>query len=219
MFFVLSRQFDALRKKKEAIEKQWECAHKNFTEVQQTMDMTNKRRKQHKAQMEKLKDEIVDLRKMPEKNEKEIVECQKKVEKLTENKAELEEQLQKNYISLEQTTKPLIEKREQLETQLVELKKHVDEAKAALALSESELKILKHAETTETRKYEAMKTSYEESNCSLKEKITTVEEIKCRFPEIHGEIVEKTQYLQKLQFEEQQMREQLMTLKAEVCFF
>uniref|UniRef100_A0A0K8WDU8 Structural maintenance of chromosomes protein n=1 Tax=Bactrocera latifrons TaxID=174628 RepID=A0A0K8WDU8_BACLA len=209
-------QFDSLRKRKEDIEKQWECAHKNFTEVQQTMDMTNKRRKQHKSQMEKLKDEIIDLRKIPAKNEKEIDECQKKAVKLTESKAELEEELQKNYVSLEQITKPLIEKREQLETELVELKKHVDEAKAALALSESELKILKHDETTETRKYETMKTSYDESNCSLREKIATIEEIKCQLPEIQSEIVEKTQYLQKLQFEEQQMREKLMTLKTEI---
>ncbi|XP_011192502.2 structural maintenance of chromosomes protein 4 [Zeugodacus cucurbitae] len=209
-------QFDALRKKKEEIEKQWENAHKNFTEIQQTMDMTNKRRKQNKTQMEKLKDDIIDLRKIPDKNEKEIGECQKKAEKLTDNKAELEEELQKNYISLEEITKPLIEKREQLETELVELKRNVDEDKAALALSESELKILKHDETTETRKYETMKTSYEESNSSLKEKITTVEELQCRLPEIQSEILEKTQYMQKLQIEEQQMREKLMILKAEI---
>lgn len=209
-------QFDALRKKKEEIEKQWENAHKNFTEIQQTMDMTNKRRKQNKTQMEKLKDGIIDLRKIPDKNEKEIGECQKKAEKLTDNKAELEEELQKNYISLEEITKPLIEKREQLETELVELKRNVDEDKAALALSESELKILKHDETTETRKYETMKTSYEESNSSLKEKITTVEELQCRLPEIQSEILEKTQYMQKLQIEEQQMREKLMILKAEI---
>ncbi|XP_054744816.1 structural maintenance of chromosomes protein 4 [Anastrepha obliqua] len=209
-------QFDALRKKKESIEKQWESAHKNFTEVQQTMDMTNKRRKQHKTQMEKLKDELVDLRKIPSKNEKEITECLKKVEKLNKDKSTMEEELQKNYVTLEKTTKPLIEKREKLETELVELKKHVDDAKAALALSESELKILKHDETTETRKYESLKTSYEESNKSLEEKQSTIQEMKDRLPEIQKEIVVKSHQVQKLQMEEQQKRGQLMTLTAEI---
>ncbi|CAD6999361.1 unnamed protein product [Ceratitis capitata] len=209
-------QFDALRKKKEDIEKKWESAHKNFTEVQQTMDMTNKRRKQHKTQMEKLKNELVEIKKIPEKNEKEIGECQKKIERLTKDKSAMEEELSNNYVTLEAVTKPLIEKREKLETELVELKKHVDEAKAALALSESELKILKHDETTETRKYESLKTSYEESESNLIEKRKNVEEMKCRLPEIQKEIEVKKQKMQKLQVEEQSMRGQLMTLKAEI---
>lgn len=180
------------------------------------MTVINKRRKQNKTQVEKHELELVDLLKVPEKNAKEIQECENKVEKLTKQKTDLEEELQKNYSQFENETKPLISEREKLETELIDLKIHVDDAKAEVALSESELKILKHDEITETRKYETMKTSYEESEYTLKEQRNQLEETKNRLPEIHKEIAATKNKVQKLQQDEEIMRGKLMTLRAEV---
>ncbi|XP_073826332.1 structural maintenance of chromosomes 4-like protein gluon [Musca autumnalis] len=207
---------DNLRKKKEDIEKKLEKAKANFAETQETMTVVNKRRHTNKNQVTKNEKELEDLRKVPEKNEKEIEECEKKLERLVKQKAEQEEELQRNYTVLEEQTKPLIEQREKLETELMDLKLNVDEAKADLAMSQSELKILKSDETAETRKYETLKSSYEDSEKSLGEKKEQVVELQSRLPELKKDIHEKTLKLKQLQQEEQQLRQQVMTIKAEI---
>ncbi|XP_061390983.1 structural maintenance of chromosomes protein 4 [Musca vetustissima] len=207
---------DNLRKKKEDIEKKLEKAKGNFAETQETMTVVNKRRHTNKNQVTKNEKELEDLRKVPEKNEKEIEECEKKLERLVKQKAEQEEELQRNYTVLEEQTKPLIEQREKLETELMDLKINVDEAKADLAMSQSELKILKSDETAETRKYETLKSSYEDSEQSLGEKKEQVVELQARLPELKKDIHEKTMKLKQLQQEEQQLRQQVMTIKAEI---
>ncbi|XP_075152440.1 structural maintenance of chromosomes 4-like protein gluon [Haematobia irritans] len=205
-----------LRKKKEEIEKKLEKAKGNFAETQETMTVMNKRRHTNKTQVTKNESELEDLRKVPEKNEKEIEECEKKLERLMKQKTEQEEELQRNYTVLEEQTKPLIEKREKLETELMDLKLNVDEAKADLALSQSELKILKSDETAETRKYETLKASYEESEQDLKDKKEKTGELKGRLPLLKKEIHEKTQTLQKLQQDEQQLRQKIQMIKSEI---
>ena len=205
-----------MRKNKETLAKKLEKSTSKFTEVQETMRATNTRRKANKTQVEKNEAELVDLRKVPGKNQGEILECEKKAEKLSKQKDDLAEELQKNYSLLEEQTKPLIERREQLENELIGLKKHVDDAKAELTVAESELKILKHDETTEARKYETMRTSYEESQNSLDEKRAKIEELHVRMPEIDEEIKSKTRQLEKLYKDEKEMRAKLMPLQAEV---
>uniref|UniRef100_A0A1I8P3Q0 Structural maintenance of chromosomes protein n=1 Tax=Stomoxys calcitrans TaxID=35570 RepID=A0A1I8P3Q0_STOCA len=205
-----------LRKKKEDIEKKLEKAKGNFAETQETMTVMNKRRNTNKTQVAKNETELEDLRKVPERNEKEIEECEKKLQRLAKQKEEQEEKLEQNYAILEEQTKPLIEQREKLETELMDLKLNVDEAKADLAMSQSELKILKSGETTEVRKYETLKGSYEESEQSLKEKKQSVGELQGRLPELKKDIHVKTQALQKLQQEEQELRKQIMAIKSEI---
>uniref|UniRef100_A0A1A9X0Q7 Structural maintenance of chromosomes protein n=1 Tax=Glossina brevipalpis TaxID=37001 RepID=A0A1A9X0Q7_9MUSC len=210
------KQFEMLRQKKEDFEKKLEKANKEYAEVQQIMKKLNETRKQNKAQMEKNETDLVELHKVPEKNKKEIAECEKKLEQVTKQKVKEEEELQRNYKRMEEQTKPLIEEREKRETELIDLKIHVDEAKADLALSESELKILKHDEVSETRKYESMKTSYEESQKTLNEKKVTMQELEGNLPVIKKEIEEKSNALLQLQQNEQNMRTQLMTIKSEI---
>lgn len=191
------------------------------------MDATNKLRKQNKTQLKKNEDALVALQKVPQKNELEISECEKKVEKISKQKVDLEEELQKNYASFEKQTDPLREQREQLETQLIDLKKNVNDAKSNLAVLESELKIIKHGETTEIRKYESLHTAYEESKKDLSEKKKKVADMQNALPTVISDIALKKGQLQKLQQEEKVMFEKLRTLKAEVtmilisiyCFF
>ncbi|KAL9928219.1 structural maintenance of chromosomes 4-like protein gluon isoform 1-T1 [Glossina fuscipes fuscipes] len=209
-------QFEALRQKKEDFEKKLEKANKEYVEVQQIMKKLNETRKQNKTQMEKNEVDLVELRKVPEKNNKEIKECEKKLECITKQKSEQEEELQRNYKCMQEQTKPLIDEREKLETELIDLKIHVDEAKADLALSESELRILKHDEVSETRKYESMKSSYEDSQRSLAEKKANMEEMGQNLPVIKKEIEEKSNALLQLQDDEQNKRTQLMKIKSEI---
>lgn len=227
MLLHISRNHDNMRKKNEDIEKKLENSSSKFAEIQETMTILNKRRHQNKNQIIESENKLEELRKLPEKNQKEIAECEKKVEKLAKQKIEQEEELQRNYKVVEQQTKPLIEEREKLETELMDLKINVDEAKADLALSESELKIVKHDETTEVRKYESMKGAYEESEQTLKEKKLKANELKESIPHIKQDVSEKSQQLLNLQTEEKQLRSQLIIIKGEVklnknlnyCFF
>lgn len=180
------------------------------------MTVLNKRRHNNKTQVGKNETELEDLRKIPEKNQKEIEECERKLERLVKQKGEQEEELQRNYTVLEEQTKPLIEKRGKLQTELIELQTNVDKAKGSLLLSEKELNILKHDETAEVRKYTLLKGSYEDSEQSLQEKKVKLEELKERMPEIKKQMAEKNEKFQKLQHDDQKLSQQLMTIKAEV---
>lgn len=208
--------FEKLQKNADQLKQKHEKAISDVTQVQTTMQATNKRRKQNKTQLEKMENELIDLQKVPEKNKKEIEECEKKCEKLTKQKTEMEEQLQRNYAELEEQTRPLIEQREVLETELIGLRKNVDEAKAELALSEQELKILKHDETQEKRKYESLKTSCEDSQTGLEEKQEKLQELQQKIPEIVQQMTEKTAELQTYRQEEQSLQSRLMSLKSEI---
>ncbi|XP_055858458.1 structural maintenance of chromosomes protein 4 [Episyrphus balteatus] len=209
-------QFEKLQKNVDQLKQNHEKALSDVTEVQTTMQATNKRRKQNKTQLEKLENELIDLHKVPEKNKKEIEECEKKCEKLSKQKGDLEEQLQRNYTELEEQTKPLIEQREVLETELIDLKKNVDEAKADLALSEQELKILKHDETQEKRKYESLKTSFDDSQTGLDQKQEKLHELQQTIPELVKQMSEKTIELQTNRKEEEALQARLLSLKAEI---
>ncbi|KAI8041998.1 hypothetical protein M5D96_003298, partial [Drosophila gunungcola] len=156
--------YESLVKTREQIKKRLATVERAHTEIQSTMESTNKQRKKDKTQVEKNDKELEDLHKLPEKNQREIEDCTQKLESLEKNKAELTN-----------TTAPLTEKRLQLSDDLVGLNGKVNAAKAELQVLESQLKILKQAETTESRKYETLKSSYEQSQKSLEEKVTRME--------------------------------------------
>ncbi|XP_055375705.1 structural maintenance of chromosomes protein 4 [Condylostylus longicornis] len=208
--------FEKMCKLKEEMETKLKKALNNFTEVQTTMAATNKRRKQNKQQLQKNEEKLIELQKLPEKNEKEIEECKTRIDKLSSQKNTLETELQKNYAEIKDQTQPLIEKRESLEGELIDLQKNVNEAKAALTVLEQELKILKHDETTEKRKYESMKSSFEESKIALDEKTEKVKEYQNLIPTIRKEIENKTVEVEKLRDEEEKTRLDLRNVMSEI---
>lgn len=126
--------------------------------------------------------------------------------------------MQANLESLQSETQPLIEKKEKFETELIDLQKNVDECKAALTLSESELKICQSNETMEKRKYESLKVGYEEAENALTEKQAKLQELNKIIPEIKKEIFTKQNELQQNKIEEQRLTQQIRAQRADVSF-
>lgn len=180
------------------------------------MVATNKRRKQNQDQIKKLEHNIEELKTIPQKNQGEISDCEKKIQKLTKDKENLEEELQKNYTTIEDQTRPLIEEREKLETELIDKKKVVEETKAELSLTESELNILQDDEITEKRKYECLRSSFEESKQNLEEQKKQIEEIKATIPQLKEEIEQKTVELSNYIKEEKNLQNKLLSYKQEI---
>ncbi|KMY90563.1 structural maintenance of chromosomes protein 4 [Drosophila simulans] len=208
--------YEALVKNREQIKKRLVTVESAYTEIQSTMENTNKQRKKDKAQIEKNEKEVENLRMLPEKNQREIEDCNKKLESLEVNKVTLNEELEKQQAELTKTTAPLTEKRLKLSDELVGLKEKVNTAKGELQVFESQLKILKQAETTESRKYETLKSSYEQSQKSLEEKVTRVDELKESIPQMKTEIVSKSAEVDKMVKEERNLSMQCNKLRTEI---
>ncbi|KAH8328703.1 hypothetical protein KR067_013553 [Drosophila pandora] len=208
--------YESLVKKREQIKKKLVAAERAYTEVQSTMENTNKQRKKDKTQIEKNEKELEDLHKLPEKNQQEIEDCNKKLERLEKEKGTLSEELEKQLGLLKEKSEPLTEQRLKLSDELVGLKEKVNAAKAELQVFESQLKILKQAETTETRKYETLKSSYEQSQQSLQEKVAKVDELKESIPRMKTEIATKSAEVDKLVKEERNLSMQCNKIRVEI---
>lgn len=153
---------------------------------------------------------------MPEKNATEIAECEKKIDKLTKQKDAQEEQLQTNLESLQTEIRPLIEKKEHFETNLMVLQVAVDESKAALTLSESELKICKENETSERRKYETLHMALTESRQSLAARQSEIADHMESIPELRLSMEAKCKELEENKREEEQLSSLLHSQRADV---
>ncbi|KAH8413188.1 hypothetical protein KR009_008686 [Drosophila setifemur] len=208
--------YESLVKQREQIKKKLVEAERAHTEVQSTMEITNKQRKKDKAQIEKNEKELEDLHKLPEKNQREIEDCNKKLEQLEKEKEKQNEELEKQLSNLKEKSEPLTEKRLKLSDELVGLKEKVIAAKADVQVLESQLKILKQEEISETRKYECLKTSYEQSQKSLEEKLAKVEELKERIPRMTTEIANKSAEVEKLVKEERNLSTQRNKIRQEL---
>ncbi|BFF94349.1 structural maintenance of chromosomes protein 4 [Drosophila madeirensis] len=208
--------FEALVKQRDQVKKKLVSAERACTEVQSTMENTNKQRKKDKAQIEKNEKELEDLRTLPERNQLEIAECNKKLERLEKDKVALNEELEKQLHELKQKTEPLTEQRLKLSDELVGLKEQVNSSKAALQVHESELRMLKQVETTETRKYESLMSSYQQSQQSLDEMVGKVAQLKQGIPEMKTEIASKSAEVEKLTKEERNLSTKCTKLRDEI---
>lgn len=210
--------FEKLNKKQDDYEQMLANVLRKDNEIQASMEATNKRRKQLKVQLKKEEENLEKFKNVPEKNAAEIVECERLIEKQTKQKAEHEEQLQKNLESLQSQTKPWIEEKEGLETERIELQAKVNECNKAASLAETELKMCLHNETTEKRKYESMKNSFEDSQRSFEEKQERLQAIVDNVPELKRGLVEREQELNKCKAEETKLRSQRSEVSVMTMF-
>ncbi|XP_055545678.1 structural maintenance of chromosomes protein 4 [Wyeomyia smithii] len=210
------KQYEGLVKQKEDKESSLKASLDKYTKIQANMKATNERRKKTKNQIETEKTKLNELKQIPEKNAKEITESEKKIESLTRQKTDIEAKLAENLVTLKDETKGLLDEKEKLQTELVDLKRVVDESKSALSLAESELKICQHNETTEKRKLETLKYSYEDSNKSHEEKRVRLQELEQGLPQLRVDLQTAQGKLQENVTEEKELRQQLRTVQAKL---
>uniref|UniRef100_A0A1B0FFV3 Structural maintenance of chromosomes protein n=1 Tax=Glossina morsitans morsitans TaxID=37546 RepID=A0A1B0FFV3_GLOMM len=208
--------FESLNQKKYTFEQEKEKACKRFAETQQVMMNLNQMLNENKAQIKMDESKSVELYAIRDKYKQEVEEGEEQLKQIVAQKAELEEQLKRNYKQIEDQAKPFLEKRETLESELIKLHAKVDATKYDLSLLESELKILKYQEIHETSKYDSMRSFYEESQKVLNEKRTIAEELKENLLVIKSQAEEKLTTFRKLDQKQQVMVAQLMKVRAEI---
>lgn len=205
-----------MSKKKTELEQMLKNSLKKYTEIHELLNLTNKQRKTLKAQLVKEEAALEEHRKVPEKNNAELAECTKKLEKLHAQKVEKENTLQTNLDSLQVETQPIIDRKEKLETQLVELRQSMDECKAALAIAVSDLNLCMDNEQTERRKHETMRNAVNDAKVSLEGYNEKIQELEKGLPELRKQLEGKQMELQRNQQEEAVIEKQIQGKQADV---
>lgn len=211
-----TKKKESLVKRKEDMETALKAADRKYTQTQESMVAANKRRKNFKTQLDKENAHLEELKKVPEKNKREISESEQKVEKLSKQKSELDSQLETNLAKFKEETVELQQQKETISTKLIELKKKSDADKAALILKEQELKVVTSARTTEIRKFETLKNSFEDSKKSLEEKKERIILAKQEYSQAKTTLEDITQKCQSHRKEEHELVERVRILRSKI---
>ena len=213
---------DELKKHDEMTSKNDECktieakARESHQRVDAKMKSTNNRRKDLKKQIEMDQKKLEDLQSLPERNKREIEESQKQIVKLSAEKSELDLKLAENLKTLVKDTKPLQEQKEPLDKDLGIIKASLDKLKAYYTEAEKELEIMQKDETTESRKYESLKYSFDDTKQQLEEKKKQLAETQATIPAMKVELHEKQVKLKALHNEEQETSADLQRIRAKI---
>lgn len=213
---------DELKKHEELTSKLDECkqlegkAREAHQRVDAKMKATNNRRKDLKKQIDIDQKKLEELKSLPERNKLEIEESQKQIQRFTTEKAELDQKLVENLNNIKIDTKPFQDEKEPLEKELGDLKATLDERKADYVEAEKELEIILKDETTESRKYESLRHSFDEVKQQLVEKQNTLTESQVSLPEMKESLMTKQQELKQVQQQEAEVLADLRKIRLKL---
>lgn len=213
---------DELKKHEELTSKLDECkqlegkAREAHQRVDAKMKATNNRRKDLKKQVDIDQKKLEELKSLPERNKLEIEESQKQIQRFTTEKAELDQKLVENLNNIKIDTKPFQDEKEPLEKELGDLKATLDERKADYVEAEKELEIILKDETTESRKYESLRHSFDEVKQQLVEKQNTLTESQVSLPEMKESLMTKQQELKQVQQQEAEVLADLRKIRLKL---
>ncbi|CAH0546726.1 unnamed protein product [Brassicogethes aeneus] len=197
-----SSKYESMQKRKEGIKEAYDKANKKDIQLQESMTQMNNNRKKTKELLAGEHKNLQKLLKQPEKNIKDIEECEIKEAELTEKKERYEDDKTKLLASLQTETKVLQEKKEEIQTDLVELKKAVDETRSAFSLAESELKIYVSNEVNERTKFEELTKLFVTNNETVEERTEAVKLLKTKIPATEKSLKETNDELNKVKLQE-----------------
>ena len=210
------KKYESLQQKHNEFKSMQLKAKDGHTRVQAKMQATNSRRKELKKQQEIDKKSLEELQTLPERNNKEIAESEKQIGKMSKEKVDFDNVLIKNLAKLEVDTKPLREEKEPLEQELGAIRANLDELKANYSMAEKELDIIRMDETTEARKFETLKNSFEDTKRDYNEKNENLEELKVSIPIMKNELVKKQEEIKVLQTNENDAAAELSKIRAKI---
>ncbi|CAH1155594.1 unnamed protein product [Phaedon cochleariae] len=200
-----SAKYGNLESRRDGISEAFNKANNKDIQLQETMTQMNNTRKRTKEMIVEEKKKLEKLEKVPEESRMGIEECEAKADQVMAKKEQYEEEKTKLLTSLRSVTKTLQDKKEELQNDLVVLKKTVDETKSDFTLAESELKIYVSNEENERNKLENMKTEYETARSTINERTKQVSMLKKKIPATEKSLKEATDDLNKVKYEEAQV--------------
>ncbi|KAL3284056.1 hypothetical protein HHI36_018225 [Cryptolaemus montrouzieri] len=177
-----SQKYNSLTKRKATLKDAFDKASNKDVELQAEMVRVNKNRKETMELLAAEEKKLIQYEKAPEESKKGIEECLHKEEELRGKKEKLESEKTQLLATIKTMTLPLQEEKDVLETELLALRKTVDETKSAFTLAESELKLCLSNEENEKNKYESLKATFENAESLLKERQEQVSSFKVKIP-------------------------------------
>ncbi|KAJ8956971.1 hypothetical protein NQ318_012135 [Aromia moschata] len=200
-----AERYEVLQKRKENLSEAFNKANNKDIQLQETMTQMNKTRKKTKEMIIEEKKKLEKLEKVPEESKKGIEECEAKESEMLVKKEKFEEEKTKLLANLRVETKALQEKKEEMQTDLVILKKSVDETKSAFNLAESELKIYVSNEENEKSKYENLKEQYKNAEETIEERSQQIDMLKKKIPATEKSLNGAMEELNQVKYRESQL--------------
>lgn len=191
-------KFEEIIKQKEQLNINFKKLESEDVKLQEELKHKNQKRKKLHIQLKTDKEKLLELEKAPEKNERDIKDCEKLKAEHEEKRKKEEAIYHKAMASLNSETQQLQDEKEKYETELIGLRKTVDETKSALDIAQSELDIYLSTEKKEKKTLENLKSSLEKVSISLSEKKKEVVTLKKNIPDFENKVAQSQQSLQKV---------------------
>ncbi|XP_046426199.1 structural maintenance of chromosomes protein 4 isoform X1 [Neodiprion fabricii] len=184
------KKWDALQNRKDQLTAKYEEIKKKDEQLHAELVETNKRRKANMATVKTEKEKLESLSKVPEKNAKDIAECEGLHERCIADREKAEATLATLMNGLKKKTEPLLEQRRLLETELMSLRKNVDQARGNLEIAQSSLRLYTSAEVAEKAKLEELQESLKNTNDLLRQRKEQIKVFDIKIPATEKSLVE-----------------------------
>lgn len=168
------------------------------------------------SQLTTEKDKLEQLSKVPAKNEKDIEECETVRTNLEEESKQTEEAYHKAMSTLNSETQQLQDEKAKFETELIDLRKAVDEAKSVLDIAQAELDILLSTGRKEKKKLEQIISSLEKAEETVKTRLVDIKKLEEALPTQEQQFQKNNESLLKLMPELQRVEEELRTQRVKL---
>lgn len=208
-----NKKSEKLHSDKNKLETQFQQIRKDDESLHAEMVETNKRRKENFALIKTEKNKLEELKVLPEKNAKIIQEYESHIETNIKIREKEEAALSALMSGLREKTEPLLDKRSQLENQLISLRANVNEAKATFDIADSKLQLYVSVEKTEKEKLNNIKESLETTTSKLKERTEQLNSLNNKIPPTEKSLEQAQNELKEIKDREVQVTSQLKNLR------
>lgn len=184
------KEWDALQNKKDKVTAKYDDIKNKDEQLHAELVETNKRRKANMASVKTEKAKLEDLSKVPEKNAKDIAECEELYERCVAEREKEEAALTVLMNGLKKKTEPLLEQRRKLETDLISLRKNVDQARANFEIAQSSLQLYTAAEASEKAKLQELQMTLKNTVELLQERKQQIKSFDSKIPATEKSLAE-----------------------------
>lgn len=212
----LAKTLEKVSSQKEELSEKFKALESEDVKMQEDLKHKNQKRKKMMAQLTADKNKLEELEKIPEKNEESIEECVTLREQLEAKRKDEEEAYHKAMSTLNTETQQLQDEKAQYETQLIDLRKTVNEAKSALDIAQSELDIYQSKERTEKKKLEQIMAGLETARNTVQNQSAQVKKLEKEIPEHNKKLKVQQEKLQQILPELQVVEGELRTHRVKL---
>ncbi|KAK3856062.1 hypothetical protein Pcinc_037572 [Petrolisthes cinctipes] len=213
---AVGKELGKVSKVKEECTEKFKALESEDVKMQEDLKHKNQKRKKMIGQLTTEKDKLEQLSKVPAKNEKDIEECENLRTDLEEESTKTEEAYHEAMSTLNSETQQLQDEKAKFETELIDLRKGVDEAKSVVDIAQAEMDILLSTGRTEQKKLEQIISSLEKAEEKIKTRMVDVKKLEEALPRHEDNFQRSNESLLKLIPELQKVEEELRTHRVKL---